>query len=163
MRQYLDSSKYTGSIAYATVDNSNGFWEFHPTGYAIGSGSTVSASLDAIADTGTTLLLLPQSVNTAYWKQVSGAAYSNSAGGYLFPCSATLPSFSLIIGGQKRTIPGSYLNYAPYSGSKCYGGLQPDTGIGFSIVGDIFLKGQYVVFDETQSTPRVGFAQQAGV
>lgn len=136
----MDSSKYTGDIAYVDVDDSNGFWEFAPSGYAVGDGSVVSASIDAIADTGTTLLYLPTAVVSAYYAQVSGAAYSALLGGYTFPCSATLPDFTLVIGGESRTVPGDYINYSPIIASRCYGGIQRDTGIGFSIVGDIFLK-----------------------
>jgi Eukaryotic aspartyl protease len=46
---FIDSSKYSGSITYVTVDTSQGFWEFTASGYAIGSGSTRSSSIDAIA------------------------------------------------------------------------------------------------------------------
>ncbi|EOD44489.1 putative aspartic endopeptidase pep1 protein [Neofusicoccum parvum] len=155
------SHKYTGDIAYVDVDDSNGFWEFAPSGYAVGDGSVVSASIDAIADTGTTLLYLPTAVVSAYYAQVSGAAYSALLGGYTFPCSATLPDFTLVIGGESRTVPGDYINYSPIIASRCYGGIQRDTGIGFSIVGDIFLKSQYVVFDQSTGSPRLGFAQQA--
>ncbi|KAL1616188.1 hypothetical protein SLS56_011512 [Neofusicoccum ribis] len=158
---FLDSTKYTGDIAYVDVDDSNGFWEFAPSGYAVGDGSVVSASIDAIADTGTTLLYLPTAVVSAYYAQVSGAAYSALLGGYTFPCSATLPDFTLVIGGESRTVPGDYINYSPIIASRCYGGIQRDTGIGFSIVGDIFLKSQYVVFDQSTGSPRLGFAQQA--
>ena len=34
----IDSSKYTGSIAYTSVSTSNGFWQFTPSSYSIGSG-----------------------------------------------------------------------------------------------------------------------------
>ncbi|EKG12524.1 Peptidase A1, partial [Macrophomina phaseolina MS6] len=138
---FLDNSKYTGEIVYTDVDTSNGFWEFKPDGYAIGSGATQTASIDAIADTGTTLLYLPNAVVSAYYAQVSGAKYNSNYGGYVFDCSADLPSFSLIINGEKRTIPGSYVNYSPATGNTCFGGIQSDDGIGFSIIGDIFLKG----------------------
>lgn len=158
---YIDSSKYTGSLVYTPVSTSNGFWEFTSTGYAIGTAATVSTSIDGIADTGTTLLYLPDAVVTAYYKKVSGAKYDSTQGGYTFPCSATLPNFSAVIGGAKRTVPGSYINYAPVTSSTCFGGIQSNTGIGFSIFGDIFLKSQYVVFDS--NGPRLGFAQQAGV
>ena len=144
---FIDSSKYTGTITYTPVATSNGFWEFTGTGYAVGSGSFTSSSIDAIADTGTTLLLLDNSIVSAYYAKVSGAAYDNTQGGYTFPCSATLPSFTLGIGSYKSVIPGSYMNYAPSSGSSCFGGLQSNSGIGFNIYGDIWLKSQFVVFD----------------
>jgi aspergillopepsin I len=114
---YIDSTEYTGSITYVNVNTANGFWEFTSSGYAIGSGSFVSSSIDAIADTGTTLLYLPAAAVKAYYKKVSGAKNSVAAGGYIFPCSATLPSITLGIGSYKAVVPGTYINYAPYSGS----------------------------------------------
>jgi aspergillopepsin I len=46
-------------------------------------------------------------------------------------------------------VPGDYIKYAPTgsSGKTCYGGIQPDTGLGFSIFGDVALKAAFVVFD----------------
>ncbi|RHZ70323.1 hypothetical protein CDV55_107602 [Aspergillus turcosus] len=158
---FIDSSKYTGSITYTPVDNSRGYWGFTASGYAIGSGSTVSTSISGIADTGTTLLLLPNSIVKKYYAKVSGATNSASYGGWVFPCSATLPTFTTVINGYKAVIPAKYLNYAPVTtgSSTCYGGIQSDSGIGFAIFGDIFLKSQYVVFDA--SGPQLGFAAQA--
>lgn len=155
---FIDNSKYTGSITYAAVDNSQGFWEFTGSGYAVGSGSFKSSSIKAIADTGTTLLLVDDSVVTAYYKKVSGSSYDSSQGGYTFPCSTTLPSFTLGIGSYKAVIPGTFMNYAPTdnSGTTCYGGIQSNSGIGFSIYGDIFLKSQFVVFNSDNL--QVGFA-----
>ena len=110
---FIDSSKYTGAITYVPVNSGNGFWEFTGTGYAVGSSSFVSSSIDAIADTGTTLLLVPQSVVVAYYRQVKGARNSAQDGGYVFPCSATLPSITLGIGSYMAVVPGDYVNYAP--------------------------------------------------
>ena len=120
---FIDSTKYTGSITYVPVDTSMGYWQFTGAGYAVGSSAFVSSSIDAIADTGTTLLLVPQALVTAYYKQVSGAKYDASQGGYVFPCSDTLPSVTLGIGSYDAVVPGSYdavvpgtyLNYAPIS------------------------------------------------
>jgi len=155
----IDSSKYTGSIAYTSVDTSQGFWQFTPSSYSIGSGSARSGSLNGIADTGTTLIYADDAVVSAYYAQVSGAKNSNTYGGYVFPCSATLPSFSLTIAGYKATVPGTYINYAPVTdgSSTCFGGIQSDDGIGFAIYGDVFLKSQFVVFDKGQT--RLGFAK----
>jgi len=39
----------------------------------------------------------------------------------------------------------------------CFGGLQDSTGFGFSLLGDIFLKSQFVVFNQA-NPPTIGFA-----
>jgi hypothetical protein len=162
---YIDSSKYTGSITYVNVDASQGFWGFSATAYSVGTGASTSASIDGILDTGTTLIYVSTAITRAYYAKVSGSQNSNTYGGYVFPCSATLPDFSITVGGVKQVVPGKFINYAPVTdgSSTCFGGIQPNTGIGFNIFGDIFLKSKYIVHDMSNSTPRLGFAQQAGV
>jgi aspergillopepsin I len=92
---------------------------------------------------------LPTAVVKAYYKQVSGASYDSSQGGYVFSCSKTLPNFTFGVGSARITIPGSYINFSPVddTGSSCFGGIQEDTGIGFAIFGDVALKAAFVVFD----------------
>ena len=115
---FIDNSKYTGSITYVPVDSSRGFWEFTGKGYLVGSnGSFKSVSIDAIADTGTSLLYLPDAVVQDYYGAVPSASYSSSQGGYTFPCGTSLPSISLSIGDYPAVIPGSFLNYAPIDDS----------------------------------------------
>jgi len=161
---YIDSSKYTGAITYVNADASQGFWGFTASAYSVGS-TTTSASIDGILDTGTTLAYVDAAIAKAYYAKVSGAKNDDSQGGYVFPCSASLPDFSITVGGVKQVVPGKYINYAPITdgSSTCFGGLQPNTGIGFNIFGDIFLKSKYIVHDMSNGTPRLGFAQQAGV
>lgn len=110
---FIDNSKYTGAITYVPVDSSRGFWEFTSSGYSVGSGSFKSVSIDAIADTGTTLLYLPDAVVQDYYGAVPSASYSSSQGGYTYPCGTSLPSISLSIGKYPAVIPGSFINYAP--------------------------------------------------
>lgn len=157
---YIDATKHTGSVTYVPVKTTNGFWEFTSNGYAVGTGAFTSASIDAIADTGTTLLYLPTTIVSAYYAKVKGASYNTAQGGYTYPCSATLPSITLGVGSYKAVVPGSYVTYAPVSGTTCFGGIQRNTGIGFSIYGDIFLKSQFVVFNGA-STPLLGVAPKA--
>lgn len=158
---YIDSSEYSGSISYASVSTGNGFWEFTGTGYKVGSGTYTTASIDGIADTGTTLLLLPAKIVKAYWSTVDGAENSSSEGGWIFPCSTDLPTFTFGVGSYRGVISGDHLNYSPIStgSSTCYGGLQSDAGIGFAIYGDVMFKSQFVVFDAGNT--RLGFAAKA--
>ena len=155
----IDRTAYTGTLTFVNVNTANGFWQFSASGYAVGSAAFVTLAIDSVVDTGTTLLYLPQAAVTAYYAQVSGAANSATYGGYVFPCSAALPSLTVGIGAYKAVVPGSYLNYAPVGdgSTTCFGGIQSNTGIGFSILGDVFLKSQFVVFQGTKA-PTLGFA-----
>ncbi|KAH7406970.1 aspartic peptidase domain-containing protein [Phaeosphaeria sp. MPI-PUGE-AT-0046c] len=161
---YIDSSKYTGPITYVNADASQGFWGFSASAYSVGSTTTTS-KISGILDTGTTLMYVDTAVARAYYAKVSGAVNDSQQGGYVFPCSASLPDFSITVAGVKQVVPGKYINYAPVAdgSSTCFGGMQPNTDIGMSIFGDIFLKSKYIVHDMSNNTPRLGFAQQAGV
>lgn len=132
---FIDSSKYTGDITYVDVNEGSGFWQFTTDGYAVGNGSITSSSYTAIADTGTTLMYVPQAAVTAYYNQIPGSSYASNVGGYIFPCANTPPSFTAVIGGSIFTVPGPYMNYGQISNTMCFGGLQSDSGIGFSIFG----------------------------
>lgn len=123
---FIDSSKYTGDITYTAVNNGQGFWEFTGTGYGVGNGQFQSSSIDAIADTGTTLILVDDDIVSAYYGEVNGAQYDNSQGGYTFDCSSDLPDFILGIENTKFTVPGSFVNFAPItdgSSSKAFHNL----------------------------------------
>jgi hypothetical protein len=136
------------------VNTSQGFWEFESAGFQVGNSAAVSSPHTAIADTGTTLLFVPATIAAAYYAQVAGSKNDvTGAGGYTFPCTATLPDYTAIIGDFQAVIPGSYILYAPVDGNTiedattCFGGIQAaPASLGFNIYGDIFLKSQFVVF-----------------
>ncbi|ESZ98352.1 aspartate protease [Sclerotinia borealis F-4128] len=159
---YTDSSKYTGDITYAPVNSGNGFWEFPSTSYKVGATTHSASGFTGVADTGTTLLLMSDSANMAYYSQVSGAEYSSTYGGYVFPCSAKLPTLSIRIGTTAyATIPASLLNFGVASGNTCYGSLQSVGGGSQNIYGDVFFNAYYGVFDK--SGPSFGFAASSAV
>lgn len=157
----IDSTAYTGDIAYTTVSKTQGYWTFTASGYAVGTGAK-GAAITGIADTGTTLLLLPTAVVKAYYAEVTSARYSSVQGGYVLPCSGSPPDFIFYIGTTKITVPGSFMAFEPLTtgSATCYGGIQANTGIGFSIFGDIALKAAYVVFENSGTTPRLGWANK---
>ena len=107
------------------------------------------------------MVYLPDDVLKSYYGGVQGAQYNSLQGGYTFPCNANPPDFGVSIGGKTFTIPGAYINYAPVDGSSCFGGLQSNSGIGFTIFGDVFLKAVYAIFDDSTGSPRLGFAAQS--
>ncbi|KAJ4391832.1 hypothetical protein N0V93_005452 [Gnomoniopsis smithogilvyi] len=159
----IDTSQFIGSITFTPIDSSQGFWTFSPDGLTIGTTtfSVPDGLLTGIADTGTTLLLVFDNIAATYYARVAGAQFSNTFGAYIFPCSAALPDFTVDINGYSATVPGEFINFGVVTGNTCFGGIQSASGLPFNIYGDIFLKSQFVVFDRTQATPRIGFANQA--
>ncbi|CAA9960985.1 Aspartic protease pepB [Pyrenophora teres f. maculata] len=160
---FIDSTKYTGPITYAPVDSSDGNWIFTASGYSIGSGATTQRPITTLVDTGTTLVFLDDSIVKDYYSHVSGSQNSEAAGGYIVPCSATLSNFSIVVGGVKQTIPGTHIKWGENIGGTCFGGIQNRGSLDDPILGDIFLKSKYIIFDESTGSPRVGFGQQVGI
>ncbi|KAI5856211.1 endothiapepsin [Durotheca rogersii] len=156
----IDKSKYTGDITYTDVDSSEGFWSFSVSGYGVGNTTFTSSRFSGIADTGTTLALLPSRVVAAYYRQVPGAQLDPRQGGYVFPCSSSLPDFVFGVEDARIAIPGRFINYAPVDDSSCFGGIQSGEDIGVYIWGDVALKAAFVVFDDSADTPRLGFAKK---
>ncbi|KAJ5121647.1 Peptidase aspartic catalytic [Penicillium bovifimosum] len=164
----IDKTKYSGTLVNVSVDSSNGFWEFSSAQYAIGGGAfhTITQAPSAIADTGTSLMMVSPEVAEAYYQQVDGAIFANNANGYIFPCTSSLPTLSVAIGSAySATIPGSLMNWSEVGTNTttgetvCYGGVQSSGSSTMAIYGDVFLKALFVVFD--QRGPSLGFASPA--
>jgi len=143
-------------LSYTPVDDSNGFWTFTSPGFVAGSGNFNETSITGIADTGTTLLLLPADVVRAYYDTVPGAKYSADQAGWVLPCKDA-PDFAFSIGIDSVIVPGLYISFATIDdGTTCYGGIQSQDSNDASIFGDVALKAAFVVFDV--EGPQLGWA-----
>lgn len=160
---YIDESKYKGELVWTNVQNgprSRGYWDFEPSGFAVGDGSIHPATFPAIVDTGSSQWYIPKTIAGAYWKEVKGASIQ-SGYGWTFPCESKLPDMSIIVSGKKVTVAGVNMNYKTIRSGLCWGGIQADI-MGFSIFGDVFLKGLFVAHEApVGGKARIGFAQQA--
>lgn len=132
------------------------------------SSSSNEQGFKGVVDTGTTLLLVPETQTTTYYFTIPSALYDPASSMWLFPCaqSASLPDLQLMIGGAYAAIvPGKFLDFDHPGGGRadspeemCYGGVQSSEGLGVeAILGDVFLKSQLVVLDLEDG--RVGFAK----
>jgi len=160
---YIDTSVTSNSIQYTAVDSSNGFWEFSSATLKIGNSTHSRASGNtAIADTGTTLILLDDASVSAIYSSISGANLDSTQGGYIFPTSAaaSLPDLSFAVGEYMYTIPGADLAFADAGNGMSFGSVQSRGQNPQDILGDVFLKRVYVVFEQGDS-PRIGVAQRA--
>lgn len=144
----IDSTKFTGQMAWIPVNTTNGFWQFSTAKFAVGTGAAQAATpSQAIADTGTTLMLVSAELAQGYYSQVPGAQNNAQAGGITVPCDATLPDLLVDVGGgYMAKVKGTDINFAQVQGNTCFGGIQPTTS-SLQIWGDIFFKSQFVAFN----------------
>lgn len=146
----IDSTRFNGSLSWAAVNTTNGFWQFSSSQFQVGTGAVMAVSGgQAIADTGTTLMLANAAIVNAYYSQVTGAVNNATVGGVTFPCSAVLPNLMVDIGGNyMATVRGDDINFAAVdaTGTTCFGGLQAIQS-DLQIYGDIMFKSQFVAFN----------------
>ncbi|KAK7748133.1 hypothetical protein SLS53_001387 [Cytospora paraplurivora] len=158
------SSAYDSQMLYQPVLPGKGYWEIEMTSVRYADSDEVLIhSWPTIVDTGTSLMLMSSDdLVKQYYDLVDSATYSVEDYGYVFNCNETLPDFHFGFTDDwaEYTVPGRYMNYstAPEMGEEyCYGGIQ-GSDMGFSIMGDVFLKAVYVDFNIANQT--IGFAHK---
>jgi len=156
-----DSSKFTGAFTFVPV-NTVGFWQVDLDSVSLGGKALVS-NLQAIVDTGTTLMVGDTATVNALFKGVPGAASATEtvgAGFFTLPC-ANFPTFSVTFGGKSFTLDPNIVNLGQLTTTLCVAGIV-GSDIGFTdtfIMGDVFLQNVYAQFDVGGT--RVGFATLA--
>ena len=153
-----------GELSFGSYDSSKNmswvplssktYWEIQVSAFQY-NGQSVSTTLSAIVDSGTSLIAGPSADIANFAKLVGATAVTN--GEYSIDCNATLSDFVVQIGDVTYRVPSS--KYLISSGGVCILGF-----IGLDvpnhplwILGDVFMRTYYTVFDYGGS--RVGFAQ----
>ena len=112
----VDTTAFVGQLATVPVDSSQGFWSFSSTVASV-NGQTAQTSGSAIADTGTSLMLVDDSVVQLYYGQVAGAQFDAQSGGVVFPCDSSLPDLQIAVGDSyMATISGDLMNFSSAGG-----------------------------------------------
>ncbi|CAG8634422.1 41674_t:CDS:2 [Gigaspora margarita] len=151
----VDKSKFEGKITFTPVISSaenNGFWVINLEDVNVNDYS-LKFSREAIIDTGTTLLIIPDGDAAAIHKKIPGSSFNEKQNLYIIPCNTTAV-VSLKFGGVNYEIPSRYLTFDKLSKSQCISGIQ--TGLDFWLVGQTFIKNVYSAFDVGRK--KVGFA-----
>ncbi|KAM4066225.1 eukaryotic aspartyl protease [Hirsutella rhossiliensis] len=151
----IDQSKFQGQLTSIPVNTSMGFWQFSSEKFAVNGGQQQAATPggQAIADTGTTLILADAKIVNGYYQQVQGAQNNSQMGGFTVPCNAKLPDLDLDVGGNYMArVTGDNINFAPVGNGQCFGGVQAAPAGTMGIYGDIFFKSQFVVFNGGNNT-----------
>ncbi|GAB1526183.1 hypothetical protein RhiTH_009349 [Rhizoctonia solani] len=93
------------------------------------------------------------------YSQIPGAKLDRTLGGYIFPTDACVPKLAFSIGKWLFTIPSEDLAFSDAGDGMSYGAIQSRGQNKQDILGDVFLKHVYVVFDQGMN-PKVGVAQR---
>ncbi|KAI9478853.1 MAG: rhizopuspepsin precursor-like protein [Benjaminiella poitrasii] len=147
-----DSTKYTGSLKTVPVSKAQGYWGVTVSSLKVGTTS-VAASFSGILDTGTTLLLFTNSV--AAKVAAAYGARDNGDGTYIINCDTSgFNPLVFTMNGNTFEVPVDSLILTKI-GSTCFASFGYG-GLSFAILGDVFLKNNYVVFN--QAVPQAQIA-----
>jgi hypothetical protein len=155
----LNPSRFTGAINYMPcLANPAGFWEIPLTDATVDGKNLAFTAKSAIIDTGTSYMLIPPLDAAAIHALIPGSTQHGET--FYVPCD-TIATISLVFNNTKYQI-----STMDWRGGKVQdqGGLcrsnivgRQTFGEGQWLVGDVFLKGVYTVFDAGEEGGRVGF------
>lgn len=149
----VDTGKFSGEIGYTKVSNVAA-WEIPVDDAFVNGNACGFSSKSAIIDTGTSYILMPPSDAAKVHSLIPGSAGSGET--YTVPCGSTA-NVQVSFSGVKYSIsPKDYVGKTT-SGSTCNSNIIGHQAFGSNdwILGDVFLKNVYVVFDYDQA--QIGF------
>ena len=156
-----DPAKYTGNIAYTSVSSdAGGDWAIAMDDMGYDGGKAGITGRLAYIDTGTTYVFGPATDVAALHAQIPGAMSSDGGVTYTVPCSSD-QSLTVYFSGVAYSMSSlDWLSPASTDGGNCTSNIYGHAVVADAwLLGDLFLKNVYAVFDVDQS--RIGFAKQA--
>ncbi|KAF9520574.1 hypothetical protein BS47DRAFT_1370400 [Hydnum rufescens UP504] len=158
----VTAGQFSFKLARAAPPSSSSYWQVALDAVSVGSRQIVGG-ISSIVDSGTTLIIGDSSSVAAFYNAIRVARMRATLRALDYPCSSN-PSVSLKFGGVSYPVSSAAFNFGQVSqgSSQCVGGvasLGSGNDLGFWIVGDVFMRGVYTVFDFDNS--RVGFAKLA--
>ncbi|KAJ3170903.1 hypothetical protein HDU87_008669 [Geranomyces variabilis] len=157
-----NSKRYTGSISWVPIDQP-GYWQFALNDITVG-GQSINPSLnEAIADTGTSLVVGP-SADVDSINQAIGATLDSSQGIYTIDCSARSSGADVAFPLNGFTAALTANEYILDDGQGgCISTFAPLDGLPVWILGDTVLRKYYSIYDlgdvsNGYSGARIGFA-----
>ncbi|PIO40479.1 hypothetical protein AB205_0103710, partial [Aquarana catesbeiana] len=159
----VDNQLYSGQIYWAPVTQEL-YWQIAIDAFSINGQATgwCSQGCQAMVDTGTSLLTIPQQFLGTFLQYVGAQESQN--GEYIVSCNSvqSLPTISFTINGVQFPLPPSA--YILQNNGYCTVGVEvtylpSQNGQPFWILGDVFLRQYYSVYD--MGNNRMGFALSA--
>ncbi|KAF9103855.1 hypothetical protein BGX27_010336 [Mortierella sp. AM989] len=155
----IDHSQYTGNLTYVPVTK-KGYWQINISDVKV-QGKSINMSSEGIVDTGSSLVIVSRDAAAAFHKNIKGAIDSLVHGGWTVPCSLakSQESMSFALGDKDFFVPLADIAWSPVKkgSSICFSGIQASGGDDLWILGDVFIKNNYCVFDYSDK-PSIGMA-----
>ncbi|KAL4116397.1 hypothetical protein PRIC2_011851 [Phytophthora ramorum] len=157
----VDKAHYKGELEYVDVTSAT-YWSVALDAVET-KGEKLTDVHKAIVDSGTSLIAGPKDQVAKLAKLVG--AYKFIMGEYLISCTAAAPDISFVLNGKTYTLTKD--EYTLKSGPLClfaFMGIDIPAPAGpLWILGDVFMRKHYTVFDWGTDTrkPRIGFALAA--
>ncbi|KEF52681.1 uncharacterized protein A1O9_11098 [Exophiala aquamarina CBS 119918] len=156
----VDASKFKGKLEYTNAIN-NSTWEIPLDDGGVDDKGVGFKGKSAIVDTGTSYWLAPPGDADALHALIPGSYHNGET--YLVPCSTTANVFVTFSGVNYTISPKDYVRGGATGSADgmCYSNIIGHQAYGPNqwILGDVFLKNVYTVFDFDNA--RVGFASHS--
>ncbi|KAI2631214.1 aspartic peptidase domain-containing protein [Xylaria nigripes] len=158
----VDTNKYAGLLKKVPTEPSDPHYKVTlnslahraPGDWASKSFTDTNFPLPVIVDSGTTLSLLPESIVTKIAAQFPGAKPDGN-GGYQVDCAYQgkdgSVDFMFSAATGTVTVSVAYRDFIWNSSGQCFLGAAHNKDLGVWILGDTFLRGAYVAFDQTNN------------
>lgn len=152
----IDSSKYTGDISYTALSKQNGDWSIPMEDMGYDDKVAQLADKAAYIDTGTSFMFGNPTDVAAVHKLIPGSSTEDYIS-YNVPCDSK--ALTLTFSGVTYKIqPNDWI--VRYDGGICKSNIFGNEVVkGSWLVGDVFLKNVYTVFDVDKR--RIGFAKKS--
>ncbi|XP_017047200.1 cathepsin D [Drosophila ficusphila] len=150
----FDKTKFEGKLHYVPISRSNS-WSLEITNTTVES-KQIGGKSNAILDTGTSLVLMPQET---YYNLLRALSTRLQIGYNVLTCRReSLPNINIVIGGKVFPLtPNDYLRELTVDRKKiCLLAIAP-IKMPFWVLGDVFLGRYYTVYDATAK--KIGLAK----
>ena len=154
----IDHSKFQGTLSYtATVSADSNLWEIPVDDVAVSGSSCKFRGRSAIIDTGTSYVLMPPEDAKILHAQIPGSTNTGGSPNFMIPCSTTKTIQFTFSGVTYSVQPKDYVSKVNSVGKMCASNIigQQAYSANQWILGDVFLKNVYTVFDFDKD--RIGF------
>ena len=153
-----DTSQYTGDLSFSDTVSNGKMWEIPVDDAAFNGKKCGFTGKSAVIDTGTTFVLLPPADSKLLHSRIPLAVQDGDM--FHLPCSTKEPVQFIISGVSYNITPKDYIGKPVKGGSLCESNIIGKRAFGSEqwLLGDVFLKNVYTVFDFDRN--RIGTLKQ---